>query len=173
MPHKRNPVVCEQICGLARVLRGYAGTAFENVALWHERDISHSSVERIIIPDSFILLDYLIYQALRVLKGLKVYPGRMARNIESSGGLAYSQRLLLLLVDKGPSREEAYDMVQRCAMEAVRQEKPFTELLWNDSLVREHFSREEFELCFDSSHYLQTVDIIYRRLGLTNHKEED
>src|SRR5512140_1481135 len=120
MPHKRNPVTSEQICGLARVVRANAQAAFENIALWHERDISHSSVERVILPDSTILLDYMLAKATDLIKNLVVYPDRMARNLELTGGLVYSQRLLLLLIDKGAQRKESYEAVQRNAMASWR-----------------------------------------------------
>ncbi len=166
MPHKRNPVTCEQVCGLARVLRGYAGSALENVALWHERDISHSSVERVILPDSTILLDYLLHQMVRVIRDLHIYPEQMSRNLELTGGLVYSQRILLALVDSGLSREAAYDLVQRCAMEAWKNESSFKQNLWEEPQIRERFSENDFLSFFDPDHYLHRVEIIYRRLGL-------
>lgn len=166
MPHKRNPVTCEQVCGLARVLRGHAGAALENVALWHERDISHSSVERVILPDSTILVDYMLHQMTRVILDLHVYPENMRRNLELTGGLIYSQRVLLALVEKGLSREEAYDLVQACAMEAWDRERSFQEVLEGQEAVRALLSGEELAACFDPAYYLRRVDLVYRRLGL-------
>ncbi|HOL17864.1 MAG TPA: adenylosuccinate lyase, partial [Bacillota bacterium] len=166
MPHKRNPVTCEQICGLARVLRGYASAALENVALWHERDISHSSVERIILPDSTTLVDYLLHQVARVIRELHIYPEQMTRNLGLTGGLIYSQRVLLALVDKGLSREKSYDLVQRCAMESWTKGLSFKDLLWQEPAVREQFSERELDGLFDPAYYLRRVDLIYRRLGL-------
>jgi adenylosuccinate lyase len=170
MPHKRNPVTCEQICGLARLLRGYAGAALENVALWHERDISHSSVERVILPDSTILADYMLRQAVRVIRDLQIYPERMARNLELTGGLIYSQRVLLALVERGLSREAAYDLVQRCAMAARPDGPAFRELLLQEPPVRELLGPAGLAACFDPAFYLRRVDLIYRRLGLRSEK---
>ncbi len=166
MPHKRNPVTCEKVCGLARLLRGYAGTALENVALWHERDISHSSVERVILPDSTIVCDHIIQQMIRVIRDLRVYPQQLARNLELTGGLIYSQRVLLELVEAGMSREEAYDLVQRCAMEAWDSGRPFKEILSGEDAVVERLGPELLENCFDPAFYMLRVDYIYRRLGL-------
>ncbi len=166
MPHKRNPVTCEQVCGLARLLRGYAGTALENVALWHERDISHSSVERVILPDSTIIADHMVRQMVRVIRELKVYPERMARNLELTGGLIYSQKVLLELVESGLSREEAYNLVQECAMEAWERGRSFKEVLNGNELVRARLSPEKLDSCFDPARYMNKVNHIYRRLGL-------
>ncbi len=132
MPHKRNPVSSEQVCGLARLVRSNAQAAFENVALWHERDISHSSVERVILPDSCLLLDYMLHQMTRILWGLQVYPERMKENMERSFGLMFSQRVLLKLTDKGLARQVAYEMVQRNAMRAWRERRAFRDLLASD-----------------------------------------
>ncbi|MBS3942891.1 MAG: adenylosuccinate lyase [Dethiobacter sp.] len=167
MPHKRNPVTCEQICGLARVLRGYAGAALEDVALWHERDISHSSVERVILPDCTTLVDYLLQQTIQVIRGLRIYPEQMRRNLELTGGLIYSQRVLLALVDRGLTREAAYDLVQRSAARALELGHPFKQLLWEEPQVREKMSELDFDSCFEPAYYLRRVDLIYRRLGLT------
>ncbi|HSW35885.1 MAG TPA: adenylosuccinate lyase [Candidatus Limnocylindrales bacterium] len=166
MPHKRNPVTCEQICGLARLLRGYAGTALENVALWHERDISHSSVERVILPDSTILTDYMLQQTIRVIRELHVYPEQMARNLELTGGMVYSQRVLLELVESGLSREKAYDTVQRCAMEAREKNSSFKDVLAAEAEVLGRLGRNKLNDCFDSAYYLRRVDYIFQRLGL-------
>ncbi len=164
MPHKRNPVVCERIAGLARVLRGHAVAALENVALWHERDITHSSVERIILPDSFILLDYMLDLSIRVIEGLLVYPEAIAANLARSGGLVYSQRVLLALVDRGLSREQAYALVQRHAMAAWSGVGSFRELLLSDPAVTAHLRPADFDQLFDPSHAVRNVDSIYRRV---------
>ncbi|MBI3624943.1 MAG: adenylosuccinate lyase [Candidatus Rokubacteria bacterium] len=166
MPHKRNPVAAEQICGLARVVRANALAALENVALWGERDISHSSVERVILPDSTILLDYMLHQMVRVLEGLEVYPERMRENFERSHGLVYSQRVLLKLAEKGMPRQQAYDLVQKNAMTAWREQKGFEELLAKDPEVMARLTPDELKACFDPAWYLRNVDAIYRRLGL-------
>jgi len=166
MPHKRNPVTCEQICGLARLLRGYAGTALENSALWHERDISHSSVERVTLPDSTIIVDHMVRQMVRVIEELRVYPDHMARNLELTGGLIYSQRVLLELVESGLSRVEAYNLVQECAMEAWETGRSFKEALAEKEVVSSRLSSEKLENCFDPAHYLRRVDHVYRRLSL-------
>lgn len=166
MPHKRNPVTCEKICGLARLLRGYATAALENVALWHERDISHSSVERVILPDSTIALDHMLQEMIRVIRGLKVNPEHLNGNLGMTGGLIYSQRVLLELVESGISREEAYDLVQRCAMAAWESGKELKELLAEEETVLKHLGREKLSECFDPGYYLQRVDYIYKRLGI-------
>ena len=166
MPHKRNPVTCEQVCGLARLLRGYAGTALENVALWQERDISHSSVERVILPDATIITDHILQQMIRVIRGLEVYPEHMAANLELTGGLIYSQKVLLELVGSGLRREEAYNLVQECAMEAWAKDRSFKEILSENDIVREQLGSEKLEDCFNPDHYLQRIEHIYRRLGL-------
>lgn len=166
MPHKRNPVTCEKICGLARLLRGYASTALENVALWHERDITHSSVERVILPDSSIALDHMLQQTIRVVRELKVNEKQLSHNIYLTGGLIFSQRVLLTLVEEGLSREAAYDLVQKYAMLSWDSGRPFKDLLAADKVILEKLGREKLEACFDPSFYLQRVDYIYRRLGL-------
>src|SRR5262245_15014978 len=166
MPHKRNPVSCEQVCGLARVLRANAGAALEDEALWHERDISHSSVERVILPDSTILLDYLLAQMTRILEGLVVDPERMRENLDRSYGLVYSQRVLLALTDAGLPRQAAYEVVQRDAMRAWRERRSFLECLQEDAEVTARLSPETLKGCFDPAWYLRHVDTVYRRLGL-------
>ncbi len=166
MPHKRNPVTCEKVCGLARLLRGYAGTALENVALWHERDISHSSVERVILPDSTIVCDHILEEMIRVISELKIYPQQQARNLELTGGLIYSQRVLLELIEEGLSREEAYDLVQRCAMDSWESGRSFKTILAEEADVKERLGEEKLNDCFDPAYYLQRVDYIYNRLGL-------
>jgi len=167
MPHKRNPELAERICGLARVIRGNAQAALENVALWHERDISHSSVERVILPDSTILLDYLLYLTTFILEGLDVDTTRMAENLELSHGLIYSQRVLLRLTDTGLPRQVAYEIVQRHAMRAWRERRPFLELLMADPVVTDRLSADELKSCFDPALYLRNVDAIFRRAGLS------
>ena len=166
MPHKRNPVSCEQVCGLARLVRANALAALENVALWGERDISHSSVERVILPDSTILVDYMLDQMVRILEGLQVYPERMRENFERSHGLIYSQRVLLKLAEKGLPRQRAYEIVQANAMTAWREQRSFQELLAKDPEVTRHLAPGELKECFDPAWYLRNVDAIYRRLGL-------
>jgi len=166
MPHKRNPVTCEQVCGLARLLRGYAGTALENAALWHERDISHSSVERVILPDATIITDHMVLQMVRVIGELKVYPERMARNLELTGGLIYSQKVLLELVESGMSREDAYNLVQECAMASWESGRSFKEELAEKEVVRSRLGSDKLAACFDPGYYLRRVSHVYRRLGL-------
>ncbi len=167
MPHKRNPVICERICGLSRILRGNAVVAMENVALWHERDISHSSAERVIIPDSTVVLDYMLNKFIQVLEGLKVYPDNMLLNLARTGGLIFSQRVLLVLMEKGLRRSRAYDMVQRCAMKTWRQNVQFKEVLLEDPQVSRYLSRSELDKIFDLDYYLRNVDKIYKRVGLS------
>ncbi len=167
MPHKRNPELCERICGIARLVRGYASTAMENIALWHERDISHSSTERIILPDSCLLLDYSLAIFTSVMKGLQVYPQRMKRNIDLTKGLVFSQRVMLALINKGLSRQKAYELVQRNAMKAWKTNKEFLNLLKADSEVTACLPPGELEPLFDYEYYLRYIDDIFQRLGLT------
>jgi adenylosuccinate lyase len=164
MPHKRNPVGCENLSGLARVVRGNAMAALENIALWHERDISHSSVERVIIPDSTILVDYMLARLTRILDGMHVYPERMLRNMSISRNLHYSQRVLLALTEKGMSREAAYEVVQRNAMESWRTEVDFRERLAADADVAAVLPSEELTALFDLAPYLEHVDYVYKRV---------
>jgi adenylosuccinate lyase len=166
MPHKRNPEKCERIAGLARLFRGYTTAALENVALWHERDISHSSVERVVLPDSSILLDYMLDLFTEIVRGMQVYPERMRENMDASYGLAFSQRVLLALIDKGMSRREAYKIVQRNAMRAREERTPFLDLLTDDGDVRARLSRDELASLFDYGFYLKHTDDSFRRLGL-------
>jgi adenylosuccinate lyase len=166
MPHKRNPEKCERVCGLARVLRGYAVTALEDVALWHERDISHSSAERIILPDACLALDYMLDLFTTIMRGLLVYPERMRENLEASYGLCFSQRVLLALIDKGISRQEAYKIVQRNAMQSWRERRLFRELLDTDAEITRHLPPSELDELFDYSYYTRYVDESFRRLGL-------
>ena len=164
MPHKRNPVTCEQISGLARVVRANAQAAFENVALWHERDISHSSVERIILPDSTTLLDYMLAKTTNLVDTMFVYPERMRQNLESSGGLVFSGQLLLDLVEHGVSREDAYRMVQRHAMRAWQEGKNFRELVLKDKDITKRVPRAQIERAFDLKRQLRNVDKIFERV---------
>jgi len=166
MPHKRNPVSCEQVCGLARLVRTNALAALENVALWHERDISHSSVERVILPDSTLLVHYMLHQMTRITEGLLVYPDRMRENMERSFGLMFSQRVLLALAAKGLPRQAAYELVQKHAMRAWRERCPFRDLLAGDPDVMRHLTEPELHACFDPSWHLRNVDAIFRRLDL-------
>jgi adenylosuccinate lyase len=166
MPHKRNPELSERICGLARVIRSNALAALENVALWHERDISHSSVERVILPDSTILLDYLLDLTTTVVEGLEVDPARMADNLDLSYGLVYSQRVLLKLTEAGLPRQVAYELVQRHAMRAWRERRPFLELLAGDPEVSDRLGAAGLKECFDPAWFLRHVDTIFRRAGL-------
>jgi adenylosuccinate lyase len=166
MPHKRNPVSCEQISGLARVLRGYVVPALEDVPLWHERDISHSSVERVIFPDATILLDYLLNRMNRILTDLNVYPENMRRNMDRTYGLPFSQRVLTALIEKGVSREEAYDTVQPCAMQAWQEGRSFKDIVAAAPLVQRHLTDAELDACFDPAFHLKHVDTIFDRLGL-------
>ncbi len=166
MPHKRNPVICERICGLSRILRANALAGFENVALWHERDISHSSVERVIMPDSSILLDYILNKFIEVIDGLVVYPENMLANLVKTKGLIFSQRVLLELMQKGLSREKAYDLVQRAAMKAWRQTVDFKETLLKDREVLRYLHREDLDRIFNLDYYLRHVNKIFKNVGL-------
>jgi adenylosuccinate lyase len=165
MPHKRNPIICERICGLARLLRAYAQTGFENVALWHERDISHSSVERVTFADACTLLDYMMDKFNWVVSDLRVYPERMLANLDASYGLVNSQSVLTALLAKSSiQREEAYSLVQRNAMAAWEEGRPLMELLKSDPDVTAHLEVDEIEACFDASRYLRHTDVIFERL---------
>jgi adenylosuccinate lyase len=166
MPHKRNPITCERLCGLARVLRGNALAAMENVALWHERDISHSSVERVILPDSTTLLDYMLVTLTNVTDKLLVYPERMKVNLEISKGLIYSQAVLLALTKKGLTREKAYGLVQRNAMKTWAGAKSFKELLLEDADVTKTLTRREVNALFDLGVHLRQVNNTFRKVGL-------
>jgi adenylosuccinate lyase len=168
MPHKKNPELSERICGLARLMRGYALTSMENIALWHERDISHSSTERFILPDACILLDYCLALFTSVIAGLKVYPQKMKKNLALTKGLIFSQRVMLALIDKGLSRKEAYELVQRNAMKAWQGNKSFLSLLKADAEITATLPLSELESLFDYKFYLRYVDEIFKRLGLTD-----
>ncbi len=171
MPHKRNPELCERVCGLARLVRGYAQTSMENIALWHERDISHSSTERIILPDSCLAVDYMLHIFNSVMKGLQVYPENMRRNLDITQGLVFSQRVLIALIEKGLSRQKAYDLVQRNAMKAWKEKTSFLKLLKADADVMSQLSESEMESIFDYNHFLNHIDEIFKRLGLIKRKE--
>ena len=167
MPHKRNPELCERICGLARLVRGYALTSLENIALWHERDISHSSTERIILPGSCLTLDYCLNLFISVMTGLEVYPKKMKQNLDLTKGLIFSQRIMLALIDKGLSRQKAYELVQRNAMKAWERNKNFFTLLKADAEVTTVLPPDELELLFNEQYYLRFIDDIFKRIGLT------
>ncbi len=162
MPHKRNPILCERVTGLSRVVRGHAVAALENIALWGERDITHSSAERVIIPDATSLLDYMARTLAGVIEGLRVYPDHMRQNLDRSGGLVFSHRVLLALLDRGRSREEAYRIVQSAAMRAWEEQGRFRELLRASGAL----SDAELDVCFDPSYALRHVDEIFARVGL-------
>jgi adenylosuccinate lyase len=166
MPHKRNPELAERICGLARLLRTNALAAVENVALWHERDISHSSVERVILPDSTILLDYVLDLTTFIVEGLDVDPARMAENLDLSQGNIYSQRVLLKLTESGLARQVAYELVQRHAMRAWKERRPLLELLAADPAVTERLGPADLKACFDPGWYVRNVEAVFRRAGL-------
>jgi adenylosuccinate lyase len=169
MPHKRNPVVAERICGLARVVRANAAVGLENVALWHERDISHSSAERVVIPDSFLALDYMLERFAWLVEGLDVRPERMRRNLEAGHGLFFSQRLLLALVESGLARGDAYGLVQRHALRAHEEEQDFRELVRADEEIA---GRVELDSIFDLGWYTRHVDAVFERLGELARKED-
>ena len=164
MPHKRNPIAAENLCGLARIVRANSLAALEDVALWHERDISHSSVERVILPDSTILVDFMLVRLTEILKTLLVYPARMKQNLELTGGLIYSQRLLVALLEQGAQRTAAYEAVQRNAMEAWKGGAKFQELVAKDPLISRYLNASQIEACFDPKYYLRHLSRIYARV---------
>jgi adenylosuccinate lyase len=166
MPHKRNPVMCERITGLARILRANAGAAIENVALWHERDISHSSAERIIIPDSTILLDYMLNDMIFIIKNMHVYPENMRSNLAKTKGLIFSARILVELEKRGVERRRAYDIIQRCAMRVWKEHINFKEALWNDTDFTKAIRPREIEKLFDLGYYVKHVDKIFKNVGI-------
>ncbi|MEQ8467180.1 adenylosuccinate lyase [Coleofasciculus sp. E1-EBD-02] len=167
MPHKRNPIRSERLSGMARILRGHAIAALENMALWHERDISHSSVERIILPDTCILTHFMIHEMTHLVKHLLVYPENMKRNLNRYGGVIFSQRVMLTLVEKGTSREDAYSIVQSCAHQAWNQPGGnFRELIAQDDRVQSQLTPDEIEDCFNPQHHFRHLDEIYQRLGI-------
>jgi adenylosuccinate lyase len=166
MPHKKNPIVCERISGMARLLRGFASTAMENIALWHERDISHSSVERVIIPDATMTLYYMLHKAIQVIQGLVIHPENMMLNLEKTHGLIFSQPVLLKLIEKGLSREDAYRLVQKNAMEVWKSGREFDEQLKQDSEISEILDHEEIDLICDLQTRLKNVNYIFKNLKL-------
>ncbi len=166
MPHKRNPELSERVCGLSRLIRGHLVTALENVALWHERDISHSSAERLILPDSCLALDYILALFNQVMQGLRVYPDRMWQNMESTRGVLFSQRVLLSLVEKGLARDKAYHLVQANAMRSWDEGYDFRDLTRKDAAIQSYISGDEMDDLFDYSYYLRYVDETFERVGL-------
>jgi adenylosuccinate lyase len=164
MPHKRNPVLSERICGLARVVRANLQAALEDVALWHERDISHSSVERVILPDSSIALDYMLQVAGQVMDGLRVFPERMRANLDSTGGVFFSQPVLLALVDAGVSRDEAYAVVQRAATESWERGAHFREAAWNEVEPLGVMGKDDFWAMFNLGQFVRNLDPVFARL---------
>ena len=166
MPHKRNPIGSENMTGLARVIRGHVVTAYEDVTLWHERDISHSSAERIILPDTTILLNYMLNRFATIVEQLTVFPENMKRNMDATFGLIYSQRVLLKLIDHGMTREEAYDLVQPKTAIAWDEQTQFRPLLEQDAKIMSILSKEELDDAFDYHYHLKQVDTIFKRVGL-------
>lgn len=164
MPHKKNPIVSENMCGVMRILRGYLTSSFENIALWHERDISHSSVERVIMPDATMLIDYMFTRYYGVIKDLVVYPDRMLENIYATHGVIFSQRILTALIDKGVSREEAYDIIQPLANYCYEERKDFIDLVSNDYNINAVFSKQEIQDLFDLNYYKRNVEHIYHKV---------
>lgn len=164
MPHKRNPVRCERIAGLARIVRGNLQVALENIPLWHERDISHSSAERVIFPDSFILTDFLLKEMVDIISSWHVYPRRMRQNIDATRGLIFSQAVMLALTRKGLTREEAYRLVQNCSLRAWQENLDFRQLIASDPEISRHLSAREIEDCFSLEPYLQKIDFIFERV---------
>lgn len=168
MPHKRNPISSENICGCARVMRGYMATAYENVALWHERDISHSATERIIMPDATILLDYMLNRMMGILENLVIFEDKMTADIYMTNGVIFAQRVMNALIGKGWVREQAYDTVQPVAMKAMATNSNYKDLLLETPAVMEMLTPEELDACFTLDYYLKNVDYIYKRNGITN-----
>jgi adenylosuccinate lyase len=166
MPHKRNPILSERIAGLARTVRGYAQVALEDQALWHERDISHSSAERIIFPDACTLLDFMLRQMAEIVEGLTIDRERMRANLYRSGGVVFSQRVLLALVQKGMSRQEAYRVVQRAALSALDDGQDFRTIVGQAPEVRERLTADELAELFDPAYYLRHIDVTFERVGL-------
>jgi adenylosuccinate lyase len=166
MPHKRNPILCENLCGLARLVRSYESAVVENIVLWHERDITHSSVERVILPDAHVALDFMLARFMKVIDGLQVYPERMKENMDRSLGLVFSQTVLLRLVDAGLSREEAYELVQRNAMKTWKTREPFLKALEADAAVTKKLSKKELAACFDLESYKGAVQQLLARGGV-------
>ena len=173
MPHKRNPIGSENMTGMARVIRGYMMTAYENVALWHERDISHSSAERVILPDATIALNYMLNRFATIVENLTVFPENMKRNIDKTHGVIFSQRVLLKLIDKGMAREAAYDIVQPKAMQAWETETPFKQLVEADEEITAKLTQEEIDDCFNYTYHLKNVDVIFERIGLSRGVQDE
>jgi adenylosuccinate lyase len=172
MPHKRNPIVAERLCGMARVLRANAAVGFENNALWQERDISHSSAERVVLPDSTILAYYMLHTTTRILRGLEVYEDRMLENLNSGGGIVFSGRVLLALVESGMNRDEAYRVVQDAAMRAWKGEASFRELLSKDADVRERLG-DRLGTLFDPAHALRNLGAVFGRVEELKRRLQD
>ena len=166
MPHKRNPVTCERISGLSRLLRANSQAAFENICVWHERDISHSSVERIILPDSTIALNYMLNKMIPLIEGLLVYPKNMILSLSKTKGLIYSQRVLLELMKKGLTREAAYEIIQHCAMQVWQETSDFKDILYRDRKVRKYLRPGEIDGCFDIKYYTRHTDWIFKKVGV-------
>jgi adenylosuccinate lyase len=166
MPHKRNPVTCERICGLSRILRANSIVAMENINLWHERDISHSSAERVILPDSTIALNYMLNKFIPIIEGLLVYPKNMIANLSKTRGLIYSQRILLELMKKGLTRDAAYEIIQACAMQVWQESTEFKDVLFRDRRVRKYLSQNEINACFDIKYYIRHRDKIFKQAGI-------
>ncbi len=166
MPHKRNPVTCERICGLSRILRANSIVALENMNLWHERDISHSSAERVILPDSTIALNYMLNKFIPIIEGLLVYPKNMITNLSKTRGLIYSQRILLELMKKGLTRDAAYEIIQSCAMQVWQESSEFKDVLFRDRRVRKHLGQNEINACFDIKYYIRHRDKIFKQAGI-------
>ena len=166
MPHKRNPILCERICGLARIIKSNGIVSLENIPLWHERDISHSSAERVIIPDSCILIDYILQKFIFVIENLSIFPARMKQNLAISGGLIYSQKIVTALINKGMDREKAYNVVQKHALESYDTKKDFKSLICKDKEINKRISKKELDACFYFSSLLKNVNKIFQRLGI-------
>jgi len=166
MPHKRNPVTCERICGLSRILRANSIVAMENMNLWHERDISHSSAERVILPDSTIALNYMLNKFIPIIEGLLVYPKNMIANLSKTRGLIYSQRILLELMKKGLTRDAAYEIIQAAAMQVWQESTEFKDVLYRDRRVRKYLSQNEINACFDIKYYIRHRDRIFKQAGI-------
>jgi adenylosuccinate lyase len=166
MPHKRNPVTCERICGLSRILKANASIGMDNIALWHERDISHSSAERVILPDSTIALDYMLNKFIPLVDGLLVYPKNMIESLQKTKGLIYSQRCLLELMKKGLARAVAYEIIQSSAMQVWQESSDFRDVLQRDRRVRKYLTKNEIDACFDIKYYIKHRDYILKRVGI-------
>ncbi len=166
MPHKKNPIMCERICGLARIIKANALVSLENIPLWHERDISHSSAERVIIPDSCILIDYILQKFIFIIENLTTYPDRMKQNLQLSGGLIFSQKIVTALINKGMDRDKAYNLVQKYALESYDTKKDFKTLISKDKKLNNLLSKKEIDACFDFSSLLKNVNKIFKRLKI-------